>query len=510
MALHRVLIIGGGFGGLHAARALGKDPRVRVTLVDRRNFHTFQPLLYQVATGAISPGDIAQPLRSILRKQTNTTVLLGEAIGIDPERREVTLSDGGPVPYDTLIVATGARHSYFGNDQWAPNAPGLKSIDDALEIRRRILIAFEAAEREQNLELRREWMTFVVIGGGPTGVELAGALGEIATPSSATSARSTRRTPGSSLVEARRASLHPYPADRSKSAKKQLEQLGVEVRVLSHARHRRGLAQGDRPARRRRGGDPPAPRSGPRACRRPRSCGAWPRPRAPRPIAPAGSSWARTSPVPGHPEIFALGDAAVQPWKDSRPSPASRRAPSDGHVGREGLLLARLDGENPGVLLPGQGRRGGHRPTARRLYPMAGTAGPPGRTARLDDGIPHLLPDRVRQSDRYCSCAGRGLLHERARDAADHGQPCCRRSRCLPPHLDRTRRKRHGCGRWRHHRGGRRDRRGRRCRACLRVEAAHQPKAQVRRRAPGVAAARRASPSGRRRATRSLVTAGRQ
>ena len=162
------------------AQSLGIDPEVRVTLVDRRNFHLFQPLLYQVATGALSPGDIAQPLRSILRKQRNTTVILGEAIGIDADRREVLLADGGPIAYDTLIVATGAHHTYFDHPEWAPFAPGLKTIEDATEIRRRILIAFEAAEREADPERRREWMTFVLVGGGPTGVELAGALGEIA------------------------------------------------------------------------------------------------------------------------------------------------------------------------------------------------------------------------------------------------------------------------------------------------------------------------------------------
>src|SRR6187401_3382104 len=179
-APHRVVIVGGGFAGLYAARNLGIDPEVRVTLVDRRNFHLFQPLLYQIATGALSPGDIAQPLRSILRKQRNTTVILGEAIGIDPERREVLLSDGGPIPYDTLIVATGAHHSYFGRDDWARYARGLKTLEDATEIRRRVLIAFEAAEREADPERRRAWMTFVLVGGGPTGVELAGSIGEIA------------------------------------------------------------------------------------------------------------------------------------------------------------------------------------------------------------------------------------------------------------------------------------------------------------------------------------------
>src|SRR4051812_42943651 len=143
---HRVVVVGGGFAGLYAARSLGRDPEVRLTLIDRRNFHLFQPLLYQVATGALSPGDIAQPLRSILRANRNTTVILGEAVGIDIEQRHVLLSDGGPIEYDTLVVATGARHSYFDHPEWAPLAQGLKTVEDATEIRRRILIAFEAAE----------------------------------------------------------------------------------------------------------------------------------------------------------------------------------------------------------------------------------------------------------------------------------------------------------------------------------------------------------------------------
>src|SRR6476619_6823440 len=177
---HRVVVVGGGFAGMYAARSLGIDPEVRLTLVDRRNFHLFQPLLYQVATGALAPSEIAQPLRSVLRKQRNTTVILGEVIGLDPEKREVQLSDGGPIGYESLIVATGAHHAYFGHDEWAPHAPGLKTLEDASEIRRRILIAFEAAEREADPAVRKAWMTFVLVGGGPTGVELAGALGEIA------------------------------------------------------------------------------------------------------------------------------------------------------------------------------------------------------------------------------------------------------------------------------------------------------------------------------------------
>src|SRR6478672_12959536 len=211
---HRVTIVGGGFAGLYAAKSLGIDPEVRLTLVDRRNFHLFQPLLYQVATGALSPGEIAQPLRSIFRKHKNTTVLLGQAVGVDVDAHQVLMSDGGPIDYDTLIVASGAHFAYFGHDDWAKAAPGLKSLDDALEIRRRILIAFEAAEREHDPERRREWMTFVIVGGGPTGVELAGALGEIANDTLRRDFRSidpsqTRIV----LVEAMDRVLPPYPAD---------------------------------------------------------------------------------------------------------------------------------------------------------------------------------------------------------------------------------------------------------------------------------------------------------
>jgi NADH dehydrogenase len=229
---HRVLIVGGGFGGLYAAKRLSRDERVKVTLVDRRNFHLFQPLLYQVATGALSPGEIAQPLRSIFRKRPNTTVLLGEAVGIDPVKREVAMSDGGRIGYDTLVVATGVRHSYFGQDAWARDAPGLKSIDDATDIRRRILIAFEAAEREADPVRRAEWMTFVVVGGGPTGVELAGALGEIAKDTLKRDFRSIDPTLSRIiLVEAMDRVLPPYPTGRSASARRQLERLGVTVRT---------------------------------------------------------------------------------------------------------------------------------------------------------------------------------------------------------------------------------------------------------------------------------------
>src|SRR6476659_4704222 len=229
---HHVVIVGAGFGGLYAARRLGRDKRVALTVIDRRNFHLFQPLLYQVATGALAPGEIAQPLRSIMRRNRNTHVVLGQAADIDPVAHEVVLSDGGRVGYDSLVIATGARFSYFGNDAWAENAPGLKTVDDATEIRRRIFIAFEAAEREANPARRAEWMTFVIVGGGPTGVELAGALGEIAHDTLRRDFRSIN-PPDARIViiEMLDRVLSGYPIGRSKSARRQLERLGVTVRT---------------------------------------------------------------------------------------------------------------------------------------------------------------------------------------------------------------------------------------------------------------------------------------
>jgi NADH dehydrogenase len=172
-----VVIIGGGFGGMAAARALKRAP-VRLTMVDRRNHHLFQPLLYQVATAALAPSDIASPIRRILRRQSNASVILGEASSIDTRRKIVQLLDG-EVAYDFLIVATGATHSYFGHDEWLGPAPGLKTLEDAVEIRRRVLVAYEAAEREVDAAEVANWLTFTIIGAGPTGVEMAGALAEI-------------------------------------------------------------------------------------------------------------------------------------------------------------------------------------------------------------------------------------------------------------------------------------------------------------------------------------------
>jgi NADH dehydrogenase len=232
----RVVIIGGGFGGLRAARSLAAAP-VKITLIDRRNHHLFQPLLYQVATAGLNPADIATPIRRILRDQENVEVLLAEAQSVDMATKRVTL-DAGSIDYDYLIVATGARHSYFGNEQWIPFAPGLKSIGDAVEIRRRILSAFEYAEREEDPEIRRAWLTFVVVGGGPTGVELSGALCEIAHHALA---RDFRRIDSKQakiiLLEGGPRVLPVYPPQLSEKAKEQMTKLGVDVRTDQRVTH---------------------------------------------------------------------------------------------------------------------------------------------------------------------------------------------------------------------------------------------------------------------------------
>jgi NADH dehydrogenase len=224
-----VVIIGGGFAGLKAARLLAKKG-LSVTLVDRRNHHVFQPLLYQVATAVLNPSDIAAPIRRIVRGK-NVTVLLGEVTGVDLDAKKVRLGSD-EIRYDYVVIATGSTHSYFGHDDWAKHAPGLKTIEDALEMRKRILIAFEAAEREPDPEKRKEWLTFVVVGGGPTGVELAGALAEISRISLAHDfhnfdPRATRMV----LVEGLPRLLTAYPDDLSAQARRSLERLGVEVRT---------------------------------------------------------------------------------------------------------------------------------------------------------------------------------------------------------------------------------------------------------------------------------------
>jgi NADH dehydrogenase len=228
--MHRVVIVGGGFGGLYAAKALAHAP-VEVTLVDRRNFHLFQPLLYQVATGSLSPGEIAAPLRSLLRNQKNARVVMDEAVYLDSENRRLVLS-GETLAYDTLIVSTGASNYYFGNDAWEQTAPGLKSIEDATRIRHKILAAFEHAERETDPRLRQAWLTFVIVGGGATGVELAGALAEIATDTLRGDFRSIHPEQSQILLlEGAPRVLPVFPDDLSKAAEQSLVRLGVHVRT---------------------------------------------------------------------------------------------------------------------------------------------------------------------------------------------------------------------------------------------------------------------------------------
>jgi NADH dehydrogenase len=229
-AKHQVVILGGGFGGLYAAKALKKAP-AQITVLDRRNFHLFQPLLYQVATGSLSPGDIASPLRRVLHSQQNTRVLLGEAVDLDVDRRRVILADG-EVEYDTLIVATGSTDSYFGHDDWQQCAPGLKTIEQATEIRSKILYAFEAAEKEPDPEKQRAWLTFVIVGAGATGVELAGALGEIAHEMLHRDFRSIDPTRSEILLLEGGARVLPaYPGDLSAKAEASLIRLGVTPRT---------------------------------------------------------------------------------------------------------------------------------------------------------------------------------------------------------------------------------------------------------------------------------------
>jgi NADH dehydrogenase len=227
---HRVVIVGGGFGGLYAAQALRKAP-VDVTLIDRRNFHLFQPLLYQVATGALSPANIAAPLRAVLRRQRNTRVLLGEVTEFNLDQRQVILNDGA-LPYDSLIVATGARHHYFGHPEWERFAPGLKTVEDATTMRRKVLLAFEQAERATDPNVRAALLTFVIVGGGPTGVELAGAVAEVAHHTLRGNFRSIDpRSARILLLEAADRILLTYPPKLSTKAERQLARLGVTVRT---------------------------------------------------------------------------------------------------------------------------------------------------------------------------------------------------------------------------------------------------------------------------------------
>ncbi len=228
--LHHVVILGGGFGGLYAAKMLSKG-NVKVTIVDKRNFHLFQPLLYQVAAGWLSPGEIAAPLRVVLSDYKNTYVVKAEVVDIVPDHKKVIFKDG-EMSYDTLIVATGSNHHYFGNDDWANTAPGLKTVEDALTMRRKILLSFEAAERENDPVKQEEWMTFLIIGAGPTGVELAGTIGELSRNTLKSDFRNINTSKAKIiLVEGQDQVLPTYPKDLAKKAEGYLNKLGVTIKT---------------------------------------------------------------------------------------------------------------------------------------------------------------------------------------------------------------------------------------------------------------------------------------
>jgi len=342
---HRVVVVGGGFGGLYAARALRGAP-VDVTLIDRRNFHLFQPLLYQVATGGLSPGDIASPLRAVLGRQRNAAVILGEMVDLDPANRHVVLSDG-VVPYDTLVLATGATHHYFGHEGWARVAPGLKSIEDATEIRRRVLLAFEAAERESDPDRRRAWLTFAIVGAGPTGVELAGALAEIANETMRHDFRHIDpREASILLIEASDRVLPPYHTHLSSDAARSLEALGVTpltgATVTALDEHGLTLRRAGREER------VPARTVMWAAGVQASPLGAVLRDRVGAELDRVGRVVvAPDLSVPGHPELFVIGDLAHCAGDDGRPLPGV--APVAMQQGRwvADLVRARCGGREP-------------------------------------------------------------------------------------------------------------------------------------------------------------------
>jgi NADH:ubiquinone reductase (H+-translocating) len=307
-----VVIIGGGFGGLKAARSLRKA-RVDVTLLDRRNHHVFQPLLYQVAMAVLSPGDIASPIRAILRHQRNVEVLLGEVDRVDPARKVVHLVDGAEFTYDYLIVAAGATHAYFGHDDWLPYAPGLKTLEDALEMRRRVLLAFEHAERQSDPARRRALLTFVIVGAGPTGVELAGALAEIARLTLLNDFRHIDPTSSRVLLlEGGPTVLSTFPEELRNAARRDLERLGVEVRTGTLVtRIGPGLVQA---GEERIEAETVLWAAGVAASPLGAALGA--------PVDRVGRVLIQPDlTIPGHPDVFVIGDLASLAGPDGRPLP---------------------------------------------------------------------------------------------------------------------------------------------------------------------------------------------
>ena len=338
-AAHHFVIVGGGFAGLWATRALASAP-VRITLIDRHNHHLFQPLLYQVATAGLSAPDIAAPLRHILRKQANVEVRLAEVAAIAPQEKHVVLADGTTIAYDALLLATGATHAYFGHDEWARHAPGLKTLDDALQLRRHLLLAFERAEAETDPGKRAAWLSFAIVGGGPTGVELAGTLAEIARHTLKNEFRNIDPSQARvRLVEAGPRVLASFPDTLSEKARRQLERLGVEVVT--------GTPVSDITDEGYRLGETFIPAK----------TVVWAAGVAASPLARTlGVSLDRAGRVPvqpdlsvaGHPDIFVAGDLAAV-TSDGRPVPGV--APAAKQMGRHvaQVLRARLDGRaSPG------------------------------------------------------------------------------------------------------------------------------------------------------------------
>ena len=336
MSVPHVVIVGGGFGGLSAANVLRRAD-VQVTLVDRRNHHVFQPLLYQVATATLSPSDIAAPIRWVLRRARNIRVLLGEAHRIDVSARRVELSDGATLDYDYLIVASGSSHSYFGHEQWKQYAPGLKTLEDAIAIRRRILLAFERAERETDAARQRELLTFVLVGGGPTGVELAGTLAEIARQTLRDEFRSIDPSRARIiLVEAGQAVLHTFPEPLRSAARASLMRLGVEVRegVAVTAIDAHGVSLG--------------------AERLDAGTVVWAAGVAASPlVATLGVEIDRAGralvepdlSIEGHPEVFVIGDAAAFLHQGGTPLPGVAQTAMQGAAHAARNILRRIRGE---------------------------------------------------------------------------------------------------------------------------------------------------------------------
>jgi len=341
---HRVVILGGGFGGLNAAQKLRRAP-VEVTLIDRRNFHLFQPLLYQVATGSLSPGEIAAPLRGVLSKQKNAQVLLGEAADIEPDEKRVILRDSAAIPYDSLIVSTGSQTSYYGNDSWREWAPSLKSIEEATAIRHKILYAFECAERSTSEEDARAWLTFVIVGAGATGLELAGALAEIANETLKNDFRRINpREARIILMEGGPRVLNAFPEDLSAKAEKLVSRLGVEVTkgVMVTCIDAEGVTykSGDESKRLRAktvlwAGGVTTNAFGRKLAERTKS-------------ETDRSGRIKVAPdltVPGYPDIFIVGDLALSLSEEGKPLPGVAQVAIQGGAYAAKTIRARLKGK---------------------------------------------------------------------------------------------------------------------------------------------------------------------